>query len=204
MPVVKKLQKKILGEIKEIQISFISRKGEFTHNIGREILDTLPHDFKFNQHKTIDTCISEIDQIIYYYNNLSTTKKNVILINFQRSKEAQTYIKGLSINFYYVLAQKTTIGTKHTYNLLQHDVFDNGKLKALSNVLNGRFSDGNKAPNPGDCLELDYTEELEEHIKELVNRLEILCQNLKNLCSEENILKIFSTNSILLLENKSE
>lgn len=195
MPVIKKLQKNILGEKKEIKISFNTRNNLFEHDISFDIRRTVPNGLASKPHQTIDSCIDEVNQIISAYNSLSSVKKRVILIRYERSKEAYNYVEGLSLNFYYILAEKTVLGEKATYNLLHHDPFNNRELSLLGNRIDGH--DGEKAPVPGRCIEIEYNEAIENNLEELIKRLNDLSDKLKALCTVENLIN-FNSPQLLL------
>ena len=199
MPVVKKLKFDIDGDgtITEIKIS-INRVGEFSADIPmyvksatHSVVSGLP---------TMHEAINLVNDIIAEYQKCKEIEKWVILIEFKRDN-TPFLNEGIAMRFNYLVALKTVFGKRVNYHLINKDM--NGEWSVPGNHIETyRYSSSDKGVIAGDSLELDLTEEKYASIKDLHDKLELLCDKLSEICnSETKLMELFDNSNKLKLLN---
>lgn len=199
MPVVKKLKFDIDGDgtITEIKIS-INSVGEFSADVPMYV-KSATHSVVVGL-PTMHEAISLVNDIIAEYQKCKEIEKWVILIEFKRDN-TPFINQGVSMRFNYLVALKTVFGKSVTYYLISKDM--DGKWQVLGNrIETSRYSSFDKGVIAGESLELDFTEEKYASIKDLHDKLELLCDKLSEICnSETKLMELFDNSNKLKLLN---
>lgn len=196
MAVVKKL-KFYLGDNSQetiIKIS-LSSNGIFSADIPYEITSKVRFDN--DRFKTLDEIEKFVNSTVSEYRKLQTKVKRVIIIDFKKTS-APSLNEGIGLVLSYAVSDKEEIGNSVVYRSVQKDPFKNGEYRVLTNVLSSGFD--RRGVIPGESLEIDFTEERIKLIEEIHQKLQILSDKLREICTSKDIFLNLLGQSLMLLE----
>ncbi len=189
MPTVKKLTFDLEGngEMTVVKIS-VNSKGEFSAD--------LPLFLKSANQDTVSRCESldqaekKVYRLVHEYRKFKETIKRVILIEFQQNSIPHIN-SGIGMSFCYCVADKVTFGKRVEYRLVSKSM--NGEYQSeygqeLPTMRQNYLDNGVVA---GESIELDFTESNIRAITDLHDKLDTLCQKLKDLCSTDMMILTF-------------
>jgi len=194
MPIIKKLKYDLDGDGIETVIKIsIDSKGNFSADV--------PLHVKSCTRKCVvgltsmGAAINLVDDIVREYQQAKRTEKWVILIEFKKHK--QPFLnEGIGMKLNYLIANKHQFGKQIDYKVVDKDM--NGNYREIGNHVS-ESSFANEGVVAGKSLEIDFTEEKLQTIKDLQSKLEFLCEKLSEICnSEEQFMSLVGNNIKLL------